>query len=505
MNSGNVVSMTFDSSLSNLCEANSSFDTGVLRICYTGANRNGSSISKSDIERNLHTIYNCPVVCHYDRDSDSLGGHDVEVVADDGGLRLVNMTQPVGVIPESAKTWFADYEEEDGTVHEYLYSEVLLWKRQEAYRKIKNDGVTAHSMELTVKNGQTVDGVYHIHDFEFTAFALIGVEPCFEGSALEMFSANEFKAQYAQMMKELKEEYNAVIAADAVDDNESFAKGGEKVLEQEIEVVEETSEEVAEVVEEVVETAEPEVVEEVAEAEEPEVQEGFALNSNVVGELRKAVAAVTYKDRWGDDCCKYWFVDCDLDASMVYCEDCDDWALYGFNFALSGDAVEVDFNSKKRMKWIIADFNEGEQGSPVESMFSELGQKIADNAEWEAKYNTASEAIKSMQNELSELKEFKAQAEKKAADESRNALFASFSDLDGVEAFENLKNDCEQFDIESLEEKCYAIRGRVGTVAKFAMQEGAPKIKVEQTVEPDECADEPYGGIFKKYGFIKKD
>ena len=180
-----VMSMTYASSLTDLCEVNSSFDKGVLRVAYHGLNRNGSSISKDAFERSIQTMFGCPVVCNYDRDTDTLGGHDVEVVRDsEGGLRLVNSTQPVGCIPESARYWWDTVTEEDGTEHEYLYVEALLWKRQEAYRKIKKDGVTAHSMEITVKDGELVDGVYHIYDFEFTAFALIGVTPCFESSSI---------------------------------------------------------------------------------------------------------------------------------------------------------------------------------------------------------------------------------------------------------------------------------------------------------------------------------
>ena len=39
-----------------------------------------------------------------------------------------------------------------------------------------------YPMEITVKDGELIDGVFHIYDFEFTAFALIGVAPCFESS-----------------------------------------------------------------------------------------------------------------------------------------------------------------------------------------------------------------------------------------------------------------------------------------------------------------------------------
>ena len=53
-----------------------------------------------------------------------------------------------------------------------------------------------------------------------------------------------------------------------------------------------------------------------------------------------------------------------------------------------------------------------------------------------------------------------------------------------------------EYDIETLEEKCYAIRGRNGGAAKFALENKTPKIKVEKT----DVSNEPYGGIFTKYG-----
>ena len=99
-----VVHMSYSSSLSSLCEKNSSFDTGVLRIAYHGKNRNGSFISKETFERCIDTMYNCPIVCNYDRETDSIGGHDMELVSNENGdLKIVNVTVPVGVIPESSK------------------------------------------------------------------------------------------------------------------------------------------------------------------------------------------------------------------------------------------------------------------------------------------------------------------------------------------------------------------------------------------------------------------
>ena len=147
------MSIVFSSGITSLTERNTSFDSGILRVCYTGKNRNNSFISKETFERCMPSIYNCPIVCRYDRDTDTIGSHDMELVGtDDGGMRIVNITQPVGVVPESAKYWWEEIEDDSG-LHEYLCVDVLIWKRQEAYKKIKEDGITDESMEISVKEG----------------------------------------------------------------------------------------------------------------------------------------------------------------------------------------------------------------------------------------------------------------------------------------------------------------------------------------------------------------
>ena len=114
----NALRISFASSLTNLCEKNSSFDSGVLRICYTGENRNRSYFSKEDIERNIKTIYNCPLVVNYDVEAGTFGGHDMRVVKDaDNNVRIINATEPVGVIPESSNVWFEWETDKSGVAH----------------------------------------------------------------------------------------------------------------------------------------------------------------------------------------------------------------------------------------------------------------------------------------------------------------------------------------------------------------------------------------------------
>lgn len=498
-----VLSMTYASSLTNLCEVNSSFDTGILRICYTGKNRNGSFLSKDTVLKAIPTIYNCPIVCNYNRETDTLGGHDMELVSDnDGNLKIVNITTPVGVIPESANVWFEDYTEDDGTTHEYLYAEVLLWKRQEAYQKIKSDGITAHSMEIKVKNGKSVDGVYYVSDFEFNAFALIGVPPCFESSALEMFSQNTFKQQMSEMMQDLKENFsmvNPLIKDDNTRPKNYSMEGGKGTLEDKMNLAAKYGIDIDTLdfsiddltIEELTEKFE--AMKQNNPAGTPE--KTFALTSNMLEEIDRALSAEKVTRDWGE-CSRYFYVDCDIELSEVYCWDRNDWLLYGFAFSVDGDSVSIDFASKKRKKYTIVDFEGGEQVSPIAPVFELIESKLKEYSEIESKFNDASSTIKTLEAELDTLRQYKSDTEDAIAKEKRNEVFSQFEDLAGIEAYESLRKNCENFDLETIEEKCFAIRGRNSSALKFSAKEKNPKIKVPKT----DVSNEPYGGLFMKYG-----
>ena len=560
-----TIRMTFASSLSDICSKNASFDSGVLKICYPGRNRNGSYFEKEDLIRCLPSLYNCPVVCNYDRDTDTIGGHDVELVSKDGGYRLVNKTAPVGVIPESAKYWFAECEEEDGTKHEYLFTEALIWKRQEAYEKIKRDGVTAQSMEITIKDGENVDGVYHIRDFEFTALTLIGVEPCFEGASLTMetFSTEEkeaFKRELSEMMQDLKETYSTVTAPgdESGDDNipthNITTEGGDRNLDEKMKLLEEfgrkhedldfsiddlTVEELREKLAKFEDEPDNDPEDPEADPEDPEVdpeepdadpdgadddkdddaddseEEGddapaaeddgdddtapltqpgriggqaYELTSNIGSWLRDAVCALgSFTDEWGYECPNYWMLDYDTDAGMVYCEDERDWKIYGFSYTMSGDKPVIDVGSKKRMKREYAEFIGEDAPAAVPAVYSVLADAMREK----------SDEIARMDAEIEELKKFKKEIEDAEAESAREAIYANFADLAGNEAFEALKEHAGEYTVEALEEKCYALRGRAMSQAKFSFEQKAPKLVVDKTHDEDK---RPYGGLVERYG-----
>lgn len=532
--------VTYSSSVERLCEINSSFDSGILKVAYTGKNRNGSSISKETFEKCMSTIYNCPIVCNYNRERDEIGSHDFDVVVKDGIPTMVNITQPVGVVPESAKIWWQEFEDATG-VHEYLCTEVLIWKRQEAYQKIKENVITDESMEIRVKSGYMEDGVYVIESFEFLAFCLLeSAPPCYESAGLEMFNLTDFQHKYAEMMEEFKQNFQQVGTSVEVDiqSTESLTEGGEKHLEQKMELlakfgltkeqldfniedisIEEMEQKLKKLADDdeaapagdestpdpvtddggepAESTEEDEEDEDEGEPEEPE-DENFSLTGEQLrDELMEALYTVKVETVWGESS-RYIYCDYDTESSEVYCYDVMDWKLYGFSYSMNGDVVIIDFESKKRKKFSIVDFDNGDIDKSYAATFEaviEMSASQPDTNEFEQKYNDASNTINEMNIELTELRQYKQQklSEERAADE--DAVFSMFADLNGNENFEALRKDCSHLSIDEIEDKCFAIRGRINTQTFSAVKPGNTRLPIER----NKAEGEPYGGLFVEF------
>lgn len=517
-----ILNLTYASSLTRLCEINSSFDSGILRIAYYGKNRNGSYIDKSTFEKCLKTIYNCPVVCNYNIETDTIGGHDVDLVRDNNGeLHLINVTTPVGCIPESAKTFWETVTEDDGTIHEYLCAETLIWKRQSAYQKIKQDGCVAQSMEITVKDGEMTDGVYVIKDFEFTAFALIGVEPCFESAALE-FSHKDFKLQMQEMMLELKECFSNIASKNEDNDihpQHFSTEGGDKTLEDKLNLIasynlkaEDLDFQIDELTMEELETKLKEFTKDdgqTGKKDEPEGddknggKEEFGLEGQFREELYKAVAAIEKIECEFGEYPRYHVSDYDKDLNEVYVWDETDWLLYGMSYEINGDAVVVNPETKKRKKYIIADFDEGEtQASPFNEVYSTLKKYASDKSATAAKYEQAQNEINELTKQVNELSEFKKNVESEAVTKQKNELLDKFSDLSGIEEFELLKGSIGGMEIPDIEEKCFAIRGKNIASLNFAANAATranTRLAIDKANNEALSDKEPYGGIVIKY------
>ena len=199
--------------------------------------------------------------------------------------------------------------------------------------------------------------------------------------------------------------------------------------------------------------------------------DGYALTQGVVSEIERGLEGETVETCWGE-MSRYIYVDSDFEAGMVYCFDINDWLLYGFKYTMNGDAVNIDYDSKKRYKFSIVEFDEGEQADKL--------------GEFYAKATKETEVYK----------QFKADVEAQEAKAAREEILSKFTDLANNEEFTALVEKSAEFDCDTLLEKCYAIRGKNSTVEKATFSNKAPKL----CVETKENEVEPYGGIFTKYG-----
>ena len=506
-----------DASISDITDLNASFATGKLKVMYTGENQNGSSFSQEVVTAALPSIPNIPIVAHYDVEANEIGSHDVELVRDGNGLRFRNLTEPCGVVPESAQAYFSEEADASGTMHNYLKIEpVILWKRQEVYNHIVEDlgGKVDHSMEvnITAFHKDQDSDVIQVDAFQFEALCLLeSASPCFEGSALEVFSAAEFKSRMEEMLAELKETFNSVNPPEAEIDtyNTQIDTEGGRVLDEKLALLAEYGLEAESLdfslddfsVDELREKFDAMREANAEPVAEPEVTETFELAGNMRKVLADALMEKTVAKPWGEEP-MYWMEEYDSEAGMVYAESSEDWNLYGFPFRMDGDNAVIDFEAGKRMKRAFVEFDEGGAEPEIAQMFAAVEAKFTESETgWSEKYealNREFEALKESTADIEELRAFRAHAEREADQAAREEVFSDFSDLEGNEAFEALRENNAGFDIQALEKECYAIRGMLAAApAKFAAKEKAPRLKVARD---ENGAKEPYGGLFLEFG-----
>lgn len=475
----------FASSLFNLTEINPSFDKGVIRVAYTGKNRNNTFFSKETFERCMDSIYNIPVVAYYSREDDSIAGHEFDMVKKDGEYQLIPVTQPVGVVPKDAN-WYWEIVEDKTGIHEYLNVEVLIWKRQECYDKIKRDGCEGQSMEITVKDGEMKDGCYYINSFYYTALCLLGEghEPCFESAGLTLYQKSHYNEEWEKLKEDFKKEFSNLNTKEDQPMDDSKIKTNEN----------------------------PEVNEPETTPTEPNAE--FTLNLNeFMGEIHNILSEIKYTDKWGETWNRYWFVDMQ-EQEVIVCDCQEHYHNYGVPVLQNGDKVTLDFANCKRKKIRYENYADGEE-MPDTNVFEAImdgSMEVLHNAKTESeakigKLTEEYEALKAQADEtvikyqaLYTAEQERIASEVKAQKESVLEQFES--ELKGDAEFESLKADMDNMEVKEIETQCYALFGKKKAAALFAVKQN--KKSTINIGEPE--GDEPpkqgaYGGLFD---FMKK-
>lgn len=527
---------------------NSEFVEGTVLIAYPGDNRNSSDITEQAFIDALPSLGLVPLVGHWLSDKQNFGGHDITIEFIGNQLVFKDNTVPYGVVKENHNAEWVEIEE-NGVIHKYLKADVILWygRYQEQIQKVVDDGIW-QSMEINVKSySEKTNGNIQIDSFEYSALCLLGkdidefgnkgqdnVEPCFPSASvtIDKFTVTD----------QFKEQFNQLIFA-----VNSSMKGGEtnqltkekegENMDKKLELLAKynlTKENISFNIEEL-------SLEEI----ESKIKEYFTLlASQKQEEIINALREEKFTDRWGDECRKYSYVDHNETEVFAYDRQ-DNWNLFGFIYSMNVDKVTIDFATKKRKKFEIVDFIEGET---VFSLFPQeaIDYAIKDNIrESEEKFtilNAELEQFKTQftdyENKIAEFELLKTKVsdyEVKITEnestiailteqfnitkeENKNLLeYKNNNELeikksqveDIISDFESILNDNEEFkaikinamnyEIEELEKELFAIEGRVKHSKNTKSKKTSANFSSKVSVVDDETEKESYYGNAVKY------
>lgn len=487
MNEFHSVNYSSNDVITDVKPFNSNFDMGVLKVAYHGGNRKNSFISKETFEKAIPTLFNVPVVAHLIENAiddngskGDFGDHDIEVVAERDSknritkIKVRRLTVPVGVVPESTNWWWEIIEDEQAGIREYFCCNVLLWKIANEYWKILELGKINHSMEIRVLNGEMKDdGYYHINDMEYKALCLLGtnVEPCYEGSSLELFShdTDDFMQKLDDMLQDLKcsmtivgndfnkeKEVNSLNYVEQLKDTGFDVEYFESKFSLKLDDIDE-------------ETFVSKLEELKAETKsDGTLDDSFSLTSlQKLEAIREAVESLVYVNRWNENIRKYSLVDVDEDSSVAVVYDHQDNKLYGVSYSFNKDSCTVDFDNVTRKKITYSDFEDGSD-DVIEQVFSE--ERKALNTKIEALENEIkdiSDKFSITERENIELRDYKAKIVEESVYSEKVSVLKSFeSDLNTSEEFMSLKesvtNKSDGFsDVDELKSFCFALIGKM--------------------------------------------
>lgn len=492
-------------------------------ICHTGLNLNNSVFSKEVITAMMPSLAGIPILGYISIDNvnqSDFNGHEERLVIDENGIKLEYIGRAYGCILETNN---AKFEMKDGK--EFLTCEGLLWKKfSECIDIFNRDGFKGQSMELnpdSIKGNFAKDGHYHFTEAKFDGLCILGdtLTPAMTGSIIEKFSIKDIAIEYQELLNEINNsikqfslqnqsstnlEVDNINSANLNNENLNYAEnlnseeGGTQNLDKKLELIAKynlTLEQLDFSVEEMsMEDLEIKLKDfSIKTNSEPKTE--FTLTANqLMEELRNELRTEKMKDYWGDEVSKYSLVDYKDNVVFAY-DRSDNYKLFGFEFTITGDKISINFETKKRKKFEIVDFEEG-----VELSFEAFPKEAIENAEKvkETELTTKFETEKvKLETELERLKEFETTKLSEERQEAEIELFSIYEEkLTDDEKFKELKTNSKNFTIEELEKELALLY--VKKTASFSFKKNENRsIKINVNKSTDVETD-PYGGLIEK-------
>lgn len=530
-------------------------------LLHTGENYNGSYFSKEVVDKAIPSLANTPILAYIEDNAngdEDFSDHRVALAKKNGEWGFKYMGSAYGIIPETNNAQWEKRVGDDGIEREYLTVEGLVWtKFSDAVDILNRDLVKSQSMELAEDyEGQfdDKDGLFHFSKFKFFGACMLGmgVSPAMNSASIEMFSKEDVFQEIQKKMEEFKLLTNSNHSSKGGNDvNEklellqSFSLTQEEVeakgvnfeeisledLKAELEkfqseadaTLEDDGQEDATGNEEDAEDStdsngDSDCSEEEGEAnndadtnfstgDEGDINKqpstSFALSAKQLkDELSLKLSARKKTDDWGYTYCEFWYVDHLPDTQTVIAYDSDDYFLVGMNYTVTGDAVEINFDSVQRMKIEYApmdvQYQEGDN-TPIMMSVQHHEFKVQEqvNKLVSAKATEFESKFSAMESELTELRSFKAEQEKIARENQENEVFENFSDKLTQDEIDSVRKVASNFSIEALEEKLFALVGKKTTSFSTNKRE-KNVVKVGLDLGDTHVSSKPYAHLIEK-------
>ena len=467
-------------------EADDSYDSTSflklkLKLVHDGKTRKGLNFSKESLENAAPTIINKPILARVVFDSDNkpqFGSHDKHLVKDyQNNVRVIYDEVPIGIIPEDNE-YVIEYDEDTKKSYAYCYG--YVWKKYSNYALdiIERDKNIKLSIEININkfiiDSKTKEKI--ISEFRYDGVTLLGndrtpgINNAGATTEFDLDSENN-ESNLDEKLPKFIDEFKKILA-----EFDNSKEGGKKELDKEKNVEpKQTEKTVVEGENQDFENKEPEQKEEsVAENFEnkenevtepkPEVEEQeFELTANETRDkIRKALRTlyrnVDRTDAWLNDYdSKYVYY-----AKEVYSDD-KGWEVttHRRSYTLVDDVVTL-------------------QDDEVETVVKVLTKEEWNKVEAERNAQTV---------EFEDLKKFKKETLEKERKANLDKVFDKFdTKLLGVEEYKSLKENNVDFSIEDVENKCYAILGRMDFDKEPVIgdnSKGVVKVDADETFEDD--------------------
>lgn len=452
-------SITFNAKVKPIKQINPEFDLVKIYVQGVGKNRNGSYMSKTNIQKALPTLNYCPVVGHLIEYTDNegnkhryIGGHDFEITED---WEIRDLTVPYGVVVENSFDW--EVINEYGVDVEYLTANAILWTGR--YPELKDtlyseDIWWNQSMEISIPEGKyrplEEDSNYtELLEWTYSALCLLGkadknstnghtdsrehTEPCFISA--KVVPVEFSKSDFAEAMNEMKEKLSfclknqsSTTVTDVTMEVDIDKNNGGSTMAEEIK---------NEVVDEVTETVVEETLEETVE--------------NTVEDVAEEVVEETTDET-------------------------------------TEEIVEETVEENK-------------EDTPTEEVVEEITEETVveeSNEDYSVLYSELKEKYDALENEVVSLREYKQAKESEERKCAEDALFADYEETIGeTEEFKSLKEKASEFSLDALKKECLCIVGMYSMTNKTKETNKSDSLKF--SLEPEVSEDEPYGGLMKKY------